>query len=177
MNFWLVQAIGLLGSLLVIGSVQFNSRKVILAAQAVASVLWLVHYGCLGATTAVFTNFISLARSVVFYNNSKPWAKSRAWPWLFVVLLSLNSVFTWEGLRSLLPACAMICTTFALWSDNTRRMRALYLLNSPFWLSYNIISRSYSCAITEMTALVSYAIAVWRYDIRKQPEGSESEKC
>ena len=139
--------------------------------------LWLVHYGCLGAVTAVYTNFISFARSVVFYNNSKSWAKSPFWLWLFVALFALNSALTWEGPRSILPACAMICTTFALWTKDTRRMRALYLVNSPFWLSYDIISRSYSCALTETAALISYAVAIWRYDIRKQPEKTEEEIC
>ena len=36
MDFWLNQALGLLGSLIVFISVQFNNRRVILAAQAIA---------------------------------------------------------------------------------------------------------------------------------------------
>ena len=36
MGFWLNQALGLLGSLIVFASVQFNNRRVILAAQAAA---------------------------------------------------------------------------------------------------------------------------------------------
>ena len=175
MEFLLFQALGLLGSLLVIGSVQFNSRKVILVAQAAASVLWIVHYGYLGATTALCTNFVSFARSVIFYNNDKKWARSRFWLLLFILLFALNSALTWEGWRSILPGVAMICTTLALWVKNTKHTRLLYLINSPFWLSYNLICRSYSCALTETFALVSYIAAVWRYDIRKQPEESEEK--
>ena len=52
MGFWLNQALGLLGSLIVFASVQFNNRRVILAAQAAACLMWIVHYGLLGATTA-----------------------------------------------------------------------------------------------------------------------------
>ena len=52
MDFWLNQALGLLGSLIVFISVQFNNRRVILAAQAAACLMWIVHYGLLGAMTA-----------------------------------------------------------------------------------------------------------------------------
>ena len=44
MGFWLNQALGLLGSLIVFASVQFNNRRVILAAQAAACLMWIVHY-------------------------------------------------------------------------------------------------------------------------------------
>ena len=43
MDFWLNQALGLLGSLIVFISVQFNNRRVILAAQAIACLMWIVH--------------------------------------------------------------------------------------------------------------------------------------
>ena len=69
MGFWLNQALGLLGSLIVFASVQFNNRRVILAAQAAACLMWIVHYGLLGATTAATINILSFARSVVFYFN------------------------------------------------------------------------------------------------------------
>lgn len=166
MEFWIIQAIGLLGNLLVIGSMQFNNRRVILLAQAAACVLWVVHYGYLGAMTAVFTNFISFTRSVVFYNNEKKWAKSSLWLALFVILFALNSILTWDGPRSILPGIAMSLTTWALWTKNMRKTRLLHLIQSPFWLSYDIITMSISCAVVEAIALISYCAAVYRYDIR-----------
>lgn len=166
-EFILIQAIGLMGNIAVISAVQFNNRKIVLGAQALACVLWTVHYGFLGAMTAVCTNFISFARSVVFYNNAKPWAKSRAWLWLFLALFAANSVLTWEGLRSILPGIGMCATTLALWTNDHRRMRFFYLCSSPPWLVYNILCGSYSCTIVECVALVSYILAIYRFDIRK----------
>ena len=87
MNFWLIQALGLLGSLIVFSSVQFNNRKIILLAQAAACALWLVHYSLLGAATAAATNIICFARSAVFYFNDRPWAKSKLWLPVFGVFL------------------------------------------------------------------------------------------
>ena len=176
MNFYLIQAIGLLGSLIVILAVQFNNRKLILVAQAVACVLWIIHYGLLGAMTAVFTNFVSFGRSFVFYHNDKRWAKNSAWLWLFIALFAANSLLTWEGWRSILPGVAMSLTTGALWTKKPSRMRLLYLINSPFWLTYDLLTGSYSCAIVEACAFVSYIIAVVRFD-RKKNDPEAELKC
>lgn len=169
-GFWLNQALGLLGSLIVLSSVQFNNRKIILAAQAIACGMWLVHYSILGAATAAATNVISFARSIVFANNDKPWAKKQFWLWFFLGLLIINSVLTWEGARSILPTVAMCLTTLALWTHDMRKTRVLYLANSPCWLSYNLLSSSYSTALIEAIALISYILAVWRYDLKKAPQ-------
>lgn len=170
MGFWLNQVLGLLGSLIVFASVQFNNRRVILAAQAAACLMWIVHYGLLGATTAATINILSFARSVVFYFNDRKWAQSRAWLWAFLALYVVNTVLTWAGPMSLLPGIAMSMTTVALWTRDMCRTRLLYLTNSPFWFTYDILARSYSCMVIEAIAFVSYAVAVWRFDIKKQPQ-------
>lgn len=170
MGFWLNQALGLLGSLIVFISVQFNNRRVILAAQAAACLMWIVHYGLLGAMTAATINILSFARSVVFYFNDRKWAQSRAWLWAFLALYIVNTVLTWDGPMSLLPGIAMSMTTVALWTRDMRRTRLLYLTNSPFWFTYDILARSYSCMVIEAIAFVSYVVAVWRFDIKKQPQ-------
>lgn len=175
MSFWVIQAIGLLGSGIIIASMQFNNRRLILLAQAIACVLWSVHYGWLGAMTAVATNFIGLFRSLVFYFNDKPWAKSRVWLYGFIAVLLVNSVVTWSGLKSLLPTAAMVLTSFALWTRDTKKTRLLFLLNSPMWLFYNLLAGSYSCAVTEAFALFSYIAAVWRFDIRGKKGASHAQ--
>jgi len=166
-KFLLIQIIGLMGNVAVIGAVQFNNRKIVLGAQALACVLWSVHYGALGAITALCTNFISFGRSAVFFFNHKKWAKKRFWLWLFLGLFIANSVFTWEGPRSILPAIGMCSTTLALWTRDERRLRLLYLCSSPPWLIYNILCGSWSCTIVEVIALISYISAIYRFDIKK----------
>ena len=49
MDFWLNQALGLLGSLIVFISVQFNNRRVILAAQAAPCQMCIEHKWLIGA--------------------------------------------------------------------------------------------------------------------------------
>ena len=104
MDFWLNQALGLLGSLIVFISVQFNNRRVILAAQAIACLMWIVHYGLLGAMTAATINILSFARSVVFYFNDRKWAKSRAWLWAFLALYVVKPSLRGTGREACCPA-------------------------------------------------------------------------
>ena len=165
MNFWLIQLLGIAGNVIVISSMQFNNRKIVLLAQAISCVLWGMHYGFLGAMTAVTTNLISFARSVLFYYNDRKWAKSRIWLAVFIALFALNSILTWDGLRSILPSIAMTLSSMALWSKNMRTTRILYTSQSPFWIAYNFIAKSYSCALIEIIALISYFLAIVRYDI------------
>ena len=147
-----------------------DHQHIVSAAQAIACLMWIVHYGLLGAMTAATINILSFARSVVFYFNDRKWAKSRAWLWAFLALYVVNTVLTWDGPRSLLPGIAMSMTTIALWTRDMRRTRLLYLTNSPFWFTYDILARSYSCMVIEAIAFVSYVVAVWRFDIKKQPQ-------
>lgn len=163
-----VQALGLIPSVIAFTSLQSGNRKRILILQFFCSIMWGVHYGILGAFTAVATNLIGIFRAVICYYNDRPWAKSKWLLALLIVLYAAGAAFTWEGPHSLLPTFSMMLTTFALWSHDMRLTRLLFLLNSPSLLAYNLITGSYSCAIIEAMALCSFALAVYRFDIRKK---------
>ena len=62
-----------------------------------------------------------------------------------------------------------LLTTVALWVRDMRLTRLLFLLNSPLVLLYNLLAQSYSCAAVELAAFASFALAVWRFDVRRQP--------
>lgn len=163
-----IQAIGFIPSVISITSLQSGDRKKILVLQIICCVMWMIHYGALGAFTAVVNNVVAMLRGVVCYNNHKPWAKSKLWLYLLIALFSASAIVTWEGIRSLFPCIAMILTTIGLWIHDMPKTRLLYLINSPFMLAYSILSHSYSTAIIEVVAFISFFIAIWRFDIRKK---------
>ena len=169
MSFWLAQVLGLVGSLISFTSVQTGSRKKILLLQLLCCVLWIVQYSLLGAWTGVLINLLGLARGTVCAFNDRPWASSRWWLVLFLVCYGVSPLLTWDGPYCLLLGGAMMLTTVALWTHNMRLTRLLYLFNSPLVLVYNLIAQSYSSAAIEVVAFLSFLLAVWRFDIRKQP--------
>lgn len=168
MQSWFIQLIGLVGSVIAITSLQSGSRKKILSLQVVCCVLWVTHYGLLGAWTGALINCLGLARAVVCACNDHKWAKSPLWLVFFLVCYAVSPLLTWDGTHCLLMGGAMMLTTVALWVRDMRLTRLLFLLNSPLVLLYNLAAGSYSCAAIEMVALASFALAVWRFDIRKQ---------
>ena len=168
-SFWLIQLIGLAGSILAITALQSGSREKILSLQALCCVLWVVHYALLGAYTGVLINVLGLGRAVVCSLNDRPWARSPLWLAFFLACYAVSPLLTWDGPYCLLLGGAMMLTTVALWTHDMGLTRLLYLLNSPLVLVYNLIAQSYSSAVIEIFAFCSFLFAVWRYDIRKQP--------
>ena len=65
-------------------------------------------------------------------------------------------------------------TTAALWTRNMRLTRLLFLLNSPPVFAYNLIAGSYTGAAIEVAAFCSFALAVWRFDLRRPAAGPSS---
>ena len=113
------------------------------------------------------TNVVGLGRAVICSFNDRKWASHKAWLVFFLLCYAVvTPVLGWDGPHCLLLSAAMMLVTVALWNHNMRLTRLLYLCNSPLILVYNLIARSYSSAIIEVFALISFIIAVWRFDIR-----------
>ena len=166
MWFLFVQALGLVPSIIALTSLQSGSRKRILTLQLVCCVMWVAHYALLGAWTGVLINLLGLFRAVVCSYNDRKWASSKLWLIFFLVCYAASPLLTWDGPYCLLLGLAMMLTTVALWTHDMRLTRLLFLCNSPLVLVYNFIARSFSCAAIEVVALISFMIAVWRFDIR-----------
>ena len=142
MSFWLIQALGLTGSLISLTSLQSRSRRNILLLQVFCCVLWITHYALLGAFTGVLTNLLGLLRGIVCANNHRRWASSRWWLAFFLVCYGLSPLLTWDGPHCLLLGLAMMLTTLALWVRNMPLTRLLFLLNSPLVFTYNLMAGS-----------------------------------
>ena len=166
MKFLFVQLLGFIPSFIAFTSLQSGSRKRILALQCLCCVLWVTHYILLGEGVAVIINLIGLARAIVCSFNDRKWASSKLWLIFFLVCYAISPALSWTGPYCLLLSAAMILTTFALWGHNMRHTRLLYLLNSPLILVYNLFAGSYASVIIEICALISFSVAVWRFDIR-----------
>lgn len=174
LEFLLIQLLGFIPSIIAFTALQSGSRKRILSLQILCCILWVIHYALLGEGTAVIINFVGLARAIVCAYNDRKWAASKFWLAFFLLCYAVSPALSWDGLHSLLLSAAMMLTTFALWGHNMRRTRLLYLCNSPLILVYNLFARSYSSVIIEIFALISFIIAVWRFDIRPARENKKN---
>ncbi len=175
LSFIVIQAIGFIPSVIAFTSLQSPNRKKILVLQFICCFMWLAHYSLLGAYTVAMTNIVGILRAILCYYNDRPWAKSNWIPVGLIALYIIGTVATWQGMVSLLPSIAMILTTIALWSHNMKLTRLLFFLNSPFMLASNILTGSYSTAVIECAALISFAIAIYRFDIKPERSGNNAK--
>lgn len=175
----LAQIIGFGGTALTIVAYQQSKRKNILLCTVISAALFTVHFILLGAYTGAVMNFFAGLRSLVFMNNTKPWAKSKIWVGVFMVIYTVACIVTWEKWYSVLPLIAMLLTTVSNWLQSERKIRFLTFPNSPCWLVYNILNNSVAGIITEIFVMSSLIIAIIRYDLikPKKKEKAENVNC
>ena len=157
-----IQIIGIAALLLDIFSVQFKHRKTILLFKIAANVSWVVHFFLLGAFAGAIMNSVAALRTVAYYkfqDEPRPfWV-----PWLFAVLAVILTVATWQGAISLLPMIAILIAIYALWQRAEQKIRFFLMLCVPPWFIYNVSVMSYAGVASDILALVSGAVALYRY--------------
>ena len=167
MNQLAVQLIGLAGFLFIVLSFQKNKRSGILTLFLVGQIFFAVHFGLLGAWTAVATSVVAAARTFVF--NKKDYNEKGTYLlWIFIVIFWACGILFWEGYRSLLLMAASTVDSYAFWKEKTKHIRFIMLVPRPLFFTYNFMVGSYPGMLTDIVLLVSIIIGIFRFDIPKK---------
>ncbi len=148
-----------------------KKRKGIIAAKFITDALFCIHFALLGQYTGACVNLIALGRGAVFYNKDKKWASHILWCFLFVILTLLCSVFTWQGIISLLPTVGSSFAVIGMWSSNTKALRLMNLFGITLWLIYSIIVISPSAIICNILYITTILYSLLR-DASKREKSS-----
>jgi len=168
----LAQLIGVVALIIIIISYQFDDRKKLVFLQFFSGIFFSIHFIMLGAYTGGIINIIGVIRAAIFYYKGKyKWSSLSLWPILFCLCGGIASVFTFKSALDLLPALAFSCTSIALWIQNTKYSRLLFLGSSALFIVYNFASLSYSGVVTEAIAICSVLVAIIRFDMLKKNQG------
>ena len=159
----IAQAVGILGAAAMILSFQFKNNKTLCLVQGIGGLLFAINFLMLGAYTASVFNFINLIRGVVLAFGGK---RCEGW-WLgglFSASYAVVTVLTYGGVVSLLIMVAQIASTVALWSKRGTWIRFEQMaVNTPAWLTNNIVFFSLGGIITESFCFVSAVVSLIRY--------------
>lgn len=176
----IAQAIGLVAMAFNILSYQQKSSSGAIACQLFGSALFSASFFMLGATVGGIMNLIGAVRAIVFVNKKKLRADHVGWLVFFIVVYLLSYVFTFtvfgkaftlrDGILELLPIVAMIATTVSFRLESTKVIRRYGLISSPCWLVYNIASTAVGAIVCEVISLLSIAVGMLRYDIKKSQQ-------
>ncbi|MBQ3178261.1 MAG: YgjV family protein [Clostridia bacterium] len=162
------QIIGVFGLICSLLSFQMKNRKWIMAFQMTASLSFSTQLFMLGAVTGGCVDMISFIRTMIFSQNSKKWASSPVWLYVFIVIMILTGILTWQNAWDILPIAGSILSTVALWMKREKHIRMISLTVGPCWLVYNLVKGAWSGALNEVLAMTSIVIGLIQNDREKK---------
>lgn len=161
----LIQLIGFIALCFMVAVFQANKRKQLLIRQVTAALLFALHFMLLGAATGAVMNLIGAARSYTFLKLDKN--REVKYLLVFILLFTMATFLSSQGLKSLLPLAGMIFGTIAFWQKKPKQIRLIALLASPPWFIYSLISGSYPGMLVELIVMSSNLTGIYRHDIKR----------
>lgn len=161
---YLAQLFGFFALVILIISFQNNNKKTLLKYQIFSSLFFAIQYLCLNAITGCLMNLMTMIRNIIY----KMFKKT---PLLFVsliiIIMIILSVFSYNGLISLLPTIAVILYSVALWQKNLKITRITEIISCSLFIIYNINVLAIIGLISTIIELLFAIIAVYKFDIKK----------
>ncbi len=161
------EAIQIMGQLLgivavVLGFITYQMKTPIgiLIFQIITALVFSLHYLLIGAKSAVALNLLCAIAGVFYYIREKRGGKGIVIPAIFIFLIVVMGIITWEGWYSLLITVGLVTSSVGLVLSNAQKTRMSILIKSPLCLLYNVIVSSVGGAIYEFVILVSAIIGL-----------------
>lgn len=180
---YVAQAFGICGMFMNVLSFQRKEQRQIIFMQLIGSAFFAVNYFLISAFAGALLNVIGMIRATAYWQRERFRAEKIHWvfglgiTYVAVYILSFTVFGTERSTQNfiveLLPVIGMMITTVSFYLGRARAVRMLGIINSPLWLTYNIVNFSIGGIITESIALVSIIIGIIRYDLRKKENANE----
>lgn len=159
-----IQAIGFVGVAFFIASYQIKSNKALFLCQMIGCIIFCVQFFIMGAYTGAVSLIINIIRNLLLVKRKDwKWVDRKATMLVILALLTAMTIYTWDGVISLLPFIAVSVTTIGYWSNNAQKIRLSQFIGSPCTLLYDVLIRSWGGVMTESITLVSIIISVIRF--------------
>ncbi len=164
----LAQCIGFVALITSFISLLQNNRKHIMYINSVACFIYMVHFFMLASSTGAVLNLLSGVRNILFANDEKMPRIRKYLPGIFCVAFLISTVFSWQGIISILPLAGCFSYTIGFYMKNPTHLRRISIISPPCWLTYNLINNSWAGVISEIINISSFTISMVRYDFKKK---------
>lgn len=155
--------LGFVSVVLFFYSYQCTEKRKLMLVQTVATALSCVQYLLIGAFSGFALNVVCIIRNFAFYYRDKHKRTDIVVPVLFSLAMAVASVFSWEGIHSLLITSGLVVNTMCMGIFDAKSFRKTILISSSLILIYNVCAFSYSGMLSESISLVSVVIGIIRY--------------
>lgn len=130
----------------------FRTQAAMLSVQLGVTGGLSLHYALLGVTTAAVVNALGALQIVLtLLAGGRP---GQRWTgYALATAMVASSVFTWQGVLSLLSATGMALVAIGRMQRDARIMRGVVLAGGPFWLLHDVLIAS-PVAIADAASLL-----------------------
>jgi hypothetical protein len=133
--------VGLLGMTCLAVWPLFRTPAAMLSIQLGAVGGLSAHYALLGITTAAVVNALGALQIVLTLLSTRH--PGLRWSgYAVAIAIVASSVFTWQGVLSLLSATGMALVAIGRTQRDEKTMRAVVLAGGPFWLVHDVLIAS-----------------------------------
>lgn len=150
--------------ILFISSVQFEKKKDILLVQTFASFCYMVSYYILGALSGFYTEIVEQIKNITFIHFEK---KNKKIPTIylliFLLLLIIIAIFTYDGIHSLIPLTINIIYFISSYIKNPWALRFFMIVCATLWGLYNFFVHAYIVIIGNVIEIISAIISLVRF--------------
>lgn len=160
----LAQVLALFAILFWVISILLKNKKNILLMQVIANGIYGIEYLLLGAFSAASMNFLSFLRLLVYYFYALLNIKMPKWIlFVFIALVLLFGIITYDGLISLLPIIITVLYTYVFWQNNLNVARIIYIVAAIIWIYYNYEVGAYVGIIGNILEITTGLISLIKY--------------
>ena len=161
---WLIgQGFGIVAIILGFVSYQMRTQRQVLFMQTMVATVFCLHYGLIGAYSALAMNCVCIVRNVVYDYRARKGIRSQLIPVIFVAIQIVICILTWEALYSIFILLGLGINTYCMSFYNPQSVRKSILITCPMVLTYDIFAYSIGGCIYETIAMISAAIGIVRY--------------
>ena len=161
--FWIGQIMGVIALIILIISFQINDKKKLLKLQIFSSLFFALQYLFLRALNGFLMNLMTCIRNIIF-------KKYKSVISLIIVIIAMVvlSIFSYNGIISILPAIAVILYSIAIYQDNLKITRIAEVISCLLFIIYNIKFYAISGLIATILELIFAVVAIFRFDIKRK---------
>ena len=155
------QIFGTCGFIISLIAYHRKTKKKILRNMVLSNILNLIHYLLLGAYSGCITKLLAIFRDcfIIFKKNCNNFL-NYFYLIFFIILYIIASIFTFNGILSILPLLAALIYTIFIWNGNELRLKKIAFICYFIWLIYNIFVMSISGIVSNVISIVSTLIAI-----------------
>lgn len=158
------QIIGFIAFFISLTAFHRKEKKNILGNMVIANLINLFHYLLLGALSGCITKLLAIVRDCfIIYKEKNKKLSKKIYLFIFIVLYILASVFTYDGIVSILPLLAALIYIIFIWNGNELTIKRVGFYTYFLWLTYNIFVFSISGIISNVVSIISTFIAIINY--------------